>query len=175
MNHHAIKSGLIVGVVTIVLTLLLYIIDPSLIVSTWLLLIIPLLLVFLILYFGTQHRNEIGGFMPFGKAWLYSMQVLIAAGIIGTVFNILLYNVIDPELPETIADTAVENAESMMLKFGMPEDQMDEALEKTRVDTLKRLSVAGSIKNFFLGLIFYAILSLITAAIIKKKEPELEG
>ena len=113
--------------------------------------------------------------MSFGKAWVYSMQVFIAAGLLSTIFNLLLYNVIDPELPEMLADQSVENAESMMRNFGMPEDQMDEALEKTRSDTLDRFTVSGSVMGFLWGLIIYAILSLITGAIIKKKEPELEG
>ena len=113
--------------------------------------------------------------MSFGKGWTYSMQLLIVAGIVSTIFNILLYYVIDPELPAMLADQSVENAESMMRNFGMPEDQMEEALEKTRTDTLDRFTVSGSLIGFLWGLIIYAILSLITGAIIKKKEPELEG
>ncbi|WP_420318032.1 DUF4199 domain-containing protein [Ekhidna sp.] len=174
MNNHAIKSGLIVGVIGIVLTLLIYIVNASLLVSMWMFLFL-LVFIVLVCYFGIQHRNEIGGYMSFGKAWVYSMQVFIAAGILSTIFNILLYNVIDPELPQLLADQSVENAESMMRNFGMPEDQMDEALEKTRVDTLDRLSVSGTLIGFLWGLIIYAIFSLITGAIIKKKEPELEG
>ncbi|MEQ6166772.1 MULTISPECIES: DUF4199 domain-containing protein [unclassified Ekhidna] len=174
MNNHAIKSGLMVGVIGIVLTLLLYIVNAALLVSMWMLLFFIVFLA-LVCYFGIQHRNEIGGYMSFGKAWVYSMQVFIAAGLLSTIFNLLLYNVIDPELPEMLADQSVENAESMMRNFGMPEDQMDEALEKTRSDTLDRFTVSGSVMGFLWGLIIYAILSLITGAIIKKKEPELEG
>ena len=174
MNNHAIKSGLMVGVISIVLTLLIYIVNPAFLVSMWMLLFF-LIFIALVSYFGIQHRNEIGGYMTFGKAWVYSMQLLVVAGIVGTIFNILLYNIIDPELPTMLADQSVENAESMMRNFGMPEDQMDEALEKTRTDTLDRMTVVGLIKSFAWGLIFYAILSLITGAIIKKKEPELEG
>ena len=112
--------------------------------------------------------------MAFGKAWMYSFQLFVVAGIIGTIFNILLYNVIDPELPEMIANQAVENTESMMERFGMPEDQLDEALEKTREDTLNRFTVTGSLVGFLWGLVMYAIFSLITGAIIKKAEPEEE-
>lgn len=175
MNNHAIKSGLIVGVISIVITLLLYIVDPSMLASMWVGLFIFALLLVLVSYFGRQHRGETGGFMSFGKAWVYSMQLFVIAGIIGTIFNILLYNVIDPELPGIVADKAVENAESMMARFGMPEDQMDEALDKTRNDTIERFTIVGSLTGYLWSLIFYAILSLITGLIIKKNEPELEG
>lgn len=174
MNNHAIKSGLIVGIISIVLTLVIYVVNAALLVSMWMMLLF-LVLIFLVSYFGIQHRKEIGGFLSFGKSWMYSMQLLVAAGILGTIFNILLYNVIDPELPAMLADQSVENAAEMMSSFGMPEDQMEEALDKTRTDTLDRFTVMGAIKGFAIGLIFYAILSLITGAIIKKKEPEFEG
>ncbi|WP_425392578.1 DUF4199 domain-containing protein [Ekhidna sp.] len=175
MNNHAIKSGVMLGVIGIVLTLLFYIVDPTLLAQWWVGILILLLSLALVAYFGIQHRKEIGGYMAFGKAWVYSMQLFVVAGLLGTIFNILLYNVIDPELPAIVAEQAVENAESMMRNFGMPEDQMDEALEKARTDTLDRFSVQGSLIGFLWGLIIYAILSLITGAIIKKKEPELEG
>lgn len=174
MNSHAIKSGIIVAVISIVITLLLYIVNAAMLVSMWMMLLF-LVFVGLVAYFGIQHRNEEGGYMSFGKAWVYSMQVFVITGIIATIFNLLLYNVIDPELPELLADQSVENAESMMRNFGMPEEQMDEALEKTRTDTLDRFTVMGSIKGLLYGLIIYAILSLISGAIIKKNEPELEG
>ena len=171
MNNHAIKSGLIVGVVGIVLTLVFYLIDPAILGSMWMLLLLVFFL-FLVCYFGIQHRNEEGGFMSFGKAWGYSMQLLVIAGIVGTLFNILLYNVIDPELPGIVADKAAENAEAMMRRFGAPENQMDEGIEKARQDALDRTTVVGALTGFLWGLIFYAIISLITGVIIKKQEPE---
>ena len=174
MNNHAIKSGVMIGVISIVITLLLYLVDPTMLAAMWVGIIIFVIILGLVIYFGIQHRKEIGGFMAFGKAWVYSMQVFVVAGIIGTIFNILLYNVIDTELAGIVADKAVENAESMMRNFGMPEDQMDEALDKTREDTIGRFSVTGSLIGFLWGLIIYAILSLITGAIIKKNEPEFE-
>ncbi len=175
MNGHAIKSGVTIGIISIVVSLLLYIIDSSLLASMWVGISIFVLIIFLVSYFGIQHRKEIGGYLDFGNAWIYSIQVFVVAGIIGTLFNILLYNVVDPDLPEIIAEQAVENAESMMQRFGMPEDQMDEALEKARTDTLDRLTVVGSLKGFLWALIFYAVFSVITGLIIKKKEPEFEG
>lgn len=172
MNNHAIKSGVIVAVLNIVIVLLIYIVDPALMASMWML-ILFVTTIGLAAYFGVQHRNEEGGFMAFGPAWIYSIQLFVTAGLVGTIFNILLYNVIDPELPEIIAEQAVINGEKMMANW-VPEDQLDEALEKTRTDTLERTTIAGSLKGFAWSLIIYAVFALITGAIIKKKEPEEE-
>ena len=174
MNSHAIKTGIILGVINIVLTLLIYIINPTSLAEWWFGLIMLAVALFLVSYLGIQHRNEIGGFMPFGQGWIYSIQAFVISGLIGTLFNILLYNIIDPELPAIVADQVVENSESMMRNFGMPEDQMDDALDKAREDTLERFTLTGSLTGFLWGLVISAILALITGAIIKKKEPELE-
>ncbi|MEQ8904879.1 DUF4199 domain-containing protein [Ekhidna sp.] len=175
MNNHAIKSGLITGVISIVLSLLIYIVDPTIFAIWWLMLLLMLVYVGIVTYFGIQHRNLEGGYLSFGKAWVYSMTALVTYSLVGMVFSILLFTVIDPELSEIVTDAVVEKSEAMMRNFGMPEDQMDEALEKTRTDTLDRFTVMGSLKGFAWGLIINAILSLISGAIIKKKEPELEG
>jgi len=175
MNNHAIKSGVMTGIISIVLSMLIYIIDPTIFAIWWLMLLLMLIYVGLIIYFGIQHREQEGGFLSFGQAWVYSFTGLVTYGLIATIFSVLLYNIIDPELPEIVTDAVVEKSEAMMLSFGMPEDQLDEALEKTRVDTLERFTVIGALKGFLWGLIIYAILSLISGAIVKKNEPELEG
>lgn len=174
MNSHAIKSGVMLSVISIVLTLLFYLVDPTLLAKWWLGIGIFVIMLVLVVYFGSQHRKDIGGFMTFGQGWVYSFQLFVVAGLIGTIFNILLYNVIDPELPEIVGEEILAAQEAMMSNFGMPEDQLEEALEKAREDAYDRFTISGSLIGFLWGLIVYAILSLITGAIIKKKEPELE-
>jgi len=172
MNKHAIKSGAIIGAISLVISLLMYIIDGSLFAVWWLGLLILAVIVALVAYFGVQHRNEDGGFMSFGQGWMYSMQAFIVAGIIGTIFRILLFTVIDPDLAEIVTEKAVENTAAMMESFGTPEEAMDKALEDARTNTMESFTAMGNIKAFGWGLIIYCIFSLITGAIIKKKEPE---
>lgn len=173
MNNHALKSGLYIGLITIVVSLLMYIVDPTSFAIWWLQILLFIIgVAILVTYFGIQYRKQEGGYLTFGKAWIHSMITFVVAGFLGTIFSILLFTVIDPELANVVTDAVVEKTEAMMVSFGMPEDQLDEALEKTRTDTLERFTVAGSLKGFAWSLIFYAILSLITGAIVKKKEPE---
>ena len=175
MNKHAIRSGIIIGVVSILLSLIIYLIDPTLFASLWVLFIFFIVSIGLIIYFGIQHRNEEGGYLTFGKSWMYSFQAFIVAGIVSSIFRILLFNVIDPELVEIVTDTSIENTESMMRSFGAPAEQIDETIERTRTETPKGLTPVGILKGFLWGIIFYAIFALITGVIIKKKEPEFEG
>jgi len=175
MNNHAIKSGVITGVISVIIGLLIYIIDPTIFGFWWLPMLLGLIYATLIVYFGILHRNQEGGFLSFGQAWVYSFTGFIMYRIISVSFSILLFFVIDPSLPEVVTEAMVQNFEAFMKFFGMPEEQLEEALEKARNDAIEGFTIVGSLKGFAWGLITYAILSLISGAIIKKNEPELEG
>ena len=172
MNKHAIKSGAMIGLISIILSLLLYIVDSTLFASFWVGILIFIAIIGLVCYFGIQHRNEEGGFMAFGPAWMYSMQTFVVAGLIGTVFRIALFNVIDPGLAEVVTDAAVENTISMLEGFNTPDEVIEESIEKTREQTMDGFTVLGNIKAFGIGILIYAVISLITGLIIRRNEPE---
>jgi hypothetical protein len=66
----------------------------------------------------------------------------------------------------------MENAEKMMESFGMPADQMDKALEDARTRTEGQFSVSGLAISYGIGLIIYAVLSLVTSIFVRKNPPE---
>lgn len=167
--QHAVKFGLILGMVGAVITLLLYVIDPTLLASMWLLL---LLLVFmgLVVYGGITYRMEIGGYIDFGPAFIHGFTVFVMMGIVGLAVNLLMYNVVDPSLPETLTEASVENARSIAESFGASGDALEEAMEDARADTEAQFTNFGLIKGFLISLIVYAVLSLITALIVRRQE-----
>ncbi len=129
----------------------------------------------LIAVFGVKYRNEIGGFMSFKDAYVYSLITMVVMVLVGTLFSIVMFNVVDPGISETVADAVAENTESMMRNFGAPEDGMDEAIDKARADTLDRFTMVGMIKGAGIRILINVVFCLILGAIIKKNEPELEG
>ena len=169
--NHAIKWGLILGGITIALTIILYAVDYTIMVEFKFLGIIMLVLIGTTIYAGIDYRKSVGGLLPYGKAFQHGILLLALCGLVGTAFTFLLYNVIDTELPQKLTDAAVENAQAMMEKFGTPEDKMEEALAKARVDTADRFTTLGMIKGYLFGLIFYAVLAAITSLIVKKNPP----
>jgi hypothetical protein len=97
---------------------------------------------------------------------------MAVSGIIYTVFNILLYHVIDPELPAKLTEVSLENAQKMMEGFGMPEDQMDQAMEGARRRTENQFSMGGLALSYGIGLIIYAVLSSITSIFVRRNAPD---
>ena len=170
MKDHALKSGVIMGVVGILISLVVYIIDPLLMIKWWFSLSSLVLFIALVIYYGMQYRELTGGYLSFKKAYIYSFLAFVVAGILGLVFNIFLFHVIDPDLPEMISDAIVEQTVEMMEGFGANQEVIDQAIEDA--DTAASFTLIGQIKSFGMVLIFYALMSLISGAIIKRKEPK---
>lgn len=171
MKSHAMKYGLILGMVGLIVTVLLYIIDPSLLGNPWVGLLILVYFGFLI-WAGINYRNQTGGYIDFRPAFMHAMIILVISGLISTVFQMILYSVIDPDLPAILADAGAETARSMAERFGATGDVLDDAIDQARTDTLARLTPMGLIKSYFWALIVYAVVSAISGLIVRKRVPE---
>jgi len=170
--QHALKWGLIVGGISIALSIVAYAVDYALLADWKFGIFVFALFIGLAIYAGINYRGEIGGFIPYGKAFQHAFILMAISGLISTIFTIILYTVIDPELPAKLTEVTLENTQKMMENFGMPEDQMDQAMEDARKRTENQFSLSGLAMAYGIGLIIYAVLSLITAIFVKKNPPE---
>jgi hypothetical protein len=171
----AIKPGLTIGLVSLAITYLAYFIDSSLLASMWMLFIGLAVFFVLIIYFGKQYRTEIGGYMSFGAAFNFSFVTMVISGIVSLIGQILLYHVIDPSLPQVLSDIAFDRSMEMMAGFGQNPDTLPPAtLDEIRASTASSLTIGGLVKSFGFGLIIYAIIALILAAILKKRDKSLD-
>jgi hypothetical protein len=146
MKDHALKSGVILGVVGILISLIVYIIDPLLMIKWWFSLSSLVLFIALVSYFGIQYREMLGGFVSFKIAYIYSILTFVLAGLIGTAFSILLFQVIDPDLPQLMSEAIIEQTVEMMEGFGANQEIIDEAIEDA--DPAASFTVMGQIKSF---------------------------
>ncbi|WP_057939365.1 DUF4199 domain-containing protein [Algoriphagus resistens] len=171
----AIKPGLTIGLVSLALTFIAYFINSTLLGSAWFGLVAIVLFFVLMIYFGKQYRDELGGFMSFGTAFNFSFIAIVISGLVGLAGQIILFQVIDPSLAGVLADQAFETQMSMMEKFGQDPDAMDPAvLEEMRAGNANSFTLTGQLKNFGFGLIVYAIIALILGAILKKRDKSLD-
>lgn len=170
-----VRPGLIIGIIMVAITYLVYVINSSLLISGMFGIGTLIGLIGLVVYFGIQYRSEIGGFISFGDSFKFSIVAMVIAGLISTLGMLLLYTLVDPDLPEVLAEEATANTIEMIEKIGgsadaMPPEQLDEIRESTK----EGFTAIGQIKGFGISVIFYAVLSLISAAIIKKRDKSLD-
>lgn len=171
MINHAVKNGVILAVISIVCVMIIYVVDLTILATFKFLALILVVGLGYVIYAGINYRNEIGGYMSFGKAFQHGFLVLAVSGLITTVFNLLLYFVIDPELPDKLVNAIIANTEEMMAGFGAPQDRIDTQIEQMRGELPNQFTVGGLCLGYLKGLIFYAIIALITSLFVRKNEP----
>ncbi len=173
INSLSLKNGLIIGAISVVLSLVMYFIDPLMAFTNWWVgLILIVVFLALLVYAGQSIRKEVGGFWTFGEAFKSFLIMGLIITAISTVYNVMLMKVIDPDLPARAGAAIDENTRTMMAKFITDEEQLEKALAESGSGQSK-LEITG--KNLVTGigvsLAIYGVLSLILAAIMKKPEP----
>jgi hypothetical protein len=166
LQDFAVKNAVILSLVYIVLLLLLYLMGISYYGSFYK--IFPFLIMLTgILMIGFRLRKLNSGFIEFKKALKYIYLIFVIVEISFSVFNAVMFKVVDPNMDKEIKQLAVQQTQSMMEKFNQPQDKIDEAVARVKAsDTSFKYSTA------FLGLGIWLIIdflfALIFAAIVKK-------
>lgn len=168
MNQKAITYGVIGGLITVAFNLIMYLIDPALLANWWIGFAALPIAVIILLAGGFAIRKAEGGYLKFGAAFLNMFVIGVVMTIIGVIYQILLMHVIDPELPQFLMEKAMENMAEMMANFGMPEAQLEEAMREGAANIESQFSIGAQILGIIWGAMFYAVLSLILALIVKR-------
>lgn len=167
------KFGLITGLVLCVITLFSYMMGLEFMISFWLAFINIAVTIGAVVYCGIVWKRANGGYLDLKNSFLTIFLVYAVSAFIVMLFNITLYTVIDPELPEQVQEAVIEKTIGMMEKFGAPEDKIEETLEKLEEES-SEYNASTFISGYFMSLIFGATIALIGGAIIKKQKPIFE-
>jgi hypothetical protein len=168
---HGLRWAIINAVVGILIVIVLYVIDYTLMIQLKVLLVSLLIYMGIAIYAGIDYRNSVGGYLSYGKAWQHAMVIFAVSALITTLFNLVFYTVIDPELPGKLTEASLENTREMMVGFGAPEDQIDKELDKARERTENQFKPAGMAMGYGIILIFSAIMASITSLFVRRNEP----
>lgn len=170
--NHSVKWGIIYGGVSILVGILLYVIRYETLVELKYLLLAIIMGLGFAIYAGIDYRKSVGGYLGYWKGYLHGLILFAVSGALYTVYNILLYNVIDPGLPQILIDVSIDNVRAMMERFGAQEADIEKALEQAKTDAAGRMTIFGLVKGYMIGLIIYGFIALITAIFVKKNVPE---
>lgn len=174
LTSHALRWGLIIGAINVILTLLIYLVDVTLMAEIWLAFVFLFLNIGLVIYAGINFRNTGDGFLSFKKAFGYSFLVLAITGLIGVLFRYLLFNFIDPDATQILVEASMDKTEAMLESFGLDEDQIEQSMDDAAERTANQFQLGGLFLGYLVSLIFSGIGALIIGAIIKKRNPEEE-
>lgn len=170
-SQHSIKWGAILGLISIIIALVIYIIDITLLAKSGVGLVSLGISIAILIYAGRDYRSKLGGYMSFKESFLHAFVVLVVSGFLSVLFNILLYNVIDPSIVPILVEAQMTNTMQAMEAFGGGSTEMMDGMAE---EFKNSFTVIGQAKAFLWLLIFYAIGALIVGAINKKKNKEEE-
>lgn len=170
---NAFRWAMICAGISIIISMAMYAINYEWMVQMKMLFISLAVYLGVTIYGGIDYRNSIGGYLKYGKAWQHGFLILAISGLVATLWSIVLYNVIDPELPEKLVDASIENSRAMLEGFGMSGDAMDDAMDQARDSVANQFTILGIFKSYITIVIFSALMALISALIVRKNEPEM--
>ena len=155
------KYGIILGLVSVVMSVLFYVMD--LMFASWIM--IPSIIVTLIVLFLLQrsYRDTYeNGFITYGRALGSGVVMLLYSAIIGAIFAYLLYAVIDPGL----VDKSLAAAQAKLEAKGMPEAAIEAGLKVQQ----KMLQPWVISRTTIFGTMFSGtIMALVTSIFVAKK------
>ena len=170
-NEEVLKGGFIVSGVSILLTMIIYIIDIEMLVSGWFGFVSFILSIGILIYIGRSYRDATGGYITYKNSLIFTYLVLVVSYVVGSLFNILLYNVIDPSLTEVVTELTIQNTIPMLESFGTPQEAIDAAVIEIEKGVEQQATPMGIIKATPWALLFMLIFALIVSIFVKKNEP----
>ena len=169
--NNSLIYGLLTGAVSIVFSILTYILDVPF--KSPLMYFSLVILLAGIIYGTFQYRNGyLGGYISFGKAFLSGFIIVLAATVLSSLYSFVFLTFIDPGYLEKIIQQTLEQTEAKMADKGVSADQMEPALAMTRKFMSPIIMmIFGILTSAFFG----AILSLIAAPFLKKEDKSFDG
>lgn len=165
--------GLYLGIVLVIFSLLIYLfnIKPIGIITPIIMFIVSTAITFMGIFWATKKIkiDVLDGSLSYGQGLLIGVLVVFFAAILSAVYSYIQSTIIDPDYMKNIMEAQKEWMYQYMSGKGVPEVQIEKAMEG--IDA--KMQDINPIKNIFSSIlsstIFGFIISLITAAILKKK------
>jgi len=158
----AMLCGLYIGIALIIYQVILYLthqnMNPS---FGWITYVILTVGVFLS---QTGYRNNVlDGNIKYSTALSYGVSVMIFAGIIQSLYTVVLFKYIDPSLLDKMSNMQ----EELMIKEGISDEQIE---QMSGMMSKFRSPLFLVVSNLFGYAIYGFIISLITSIFVKKEE-----
>jgi len=172
VKNAASKYGPIIAGIGIAYTLVAYLLNMELMVNMWAGISLWIINFVLLIISVRAAKQAMGGFISFKNAFGTFILTFVISSLLTTVFAIVLFNVVDTEAAEELQELTIETTVSFMEKLGTPESEIEKQV--ANLEETNQFSLGSQVKGFFMGIVFYAILGLIVAAVMKKDKPQFE-
>ncbi|WP_338407804.1 DUF4199 domain-containing protein [uncultured Flavobacterium sp.] len=167
IKKNGIFYGIITGVVGALITALIYSIDLKLFTSMWIGFVSIAIYIVIGIILLSKTKQELKGIFSFKDAFTtYFISAVIGISI-SVAFNIILFNIIDPSVKDTLKELTMKYMVETMQKFNSPSSVINEAMKKLQEND--PYSFVELIKGSVFKIAFSALFGLLLALIFKSK------
>lgn len=170
IKKNGVSFGILTGVVSVLITASIYAIDLNLFTAWWVtvLSIVAYLVIGIVLL--SKTKKELNGVFPFKDAFTTYFICAVIGILISVVFNIILFNFIDPSAKDSIKEISIKYAVGMMEKFNTPPATINEAVKKLQEND--QFSIIEQLKGSIFSIVFSALFGLLLALVFKSKSTQ---
>jgi glucan phosphoethanolaminetransferase (alkaline phosphatase superfamily) len=172
IKKNGITYGVITGVLSILITTSIYVIDISLFTSVWIGLVSMAIFIIIGIVLLSKTKKELNGVFSFKQAFTTYFISAVIGILISVAFNVVLFNLVDPSAKEIIKENSIKSIAETMQKYNAPASTVNDAIAKLQ-DT-DQFAPLEQLKGSVFSILFSALFGLILAAFFKSKNSSRE-
>ena len=157
--------GIIMGVILVLITKNMYTVDLSLFTNWWVGIVNFVIIIGIAIYCSITNKKALKGQMSYKEAFLSFILPIIVGIAIYVLYNIILFNVIDPEAKNVLTENVITMTKEMMGKFNVPAAEINKAIAD--IESKDNFGPLSQFQSYFFQIAFYAVLGLLVALIFK--------
>lgn len=167
IKKNGITFGIYAGVFSIAFTSFMYLYDINLFTSMWVGSIKILVFVAIAIILLNKTKKELNNSFSFKEAFTTYFICFLICILLATIFELLLFNVIDPGAKDTIQENLIDFQVNMMRKMGTPTSKIKEVVEE--MSKVNQYDIFQILKGSAIVIGMSSLFGLIFAAIFKSK------
>jgi hypothetical protein len=167
IKKNGITYGILTGILGVLITTLIYVINLELFTSVWIGLLSIAVYIIIGIVLLTNTKKELKGIFTFKDAFTTYFISAVVGILISVIFNIILFNIIDPSVKETLKEITIKYMMETMQKFNAPSSVINESMKKLQEND--PYSVIELIKGSVFKIAFSALFGLLLALVFKSK------
>jgi hypothetical protein len=171
MQNPFIKYSLYFAVVSLIGTLVIYLVQPELLFNMYLGWFWILILIVLMVLAVREKRIKDGGEITLQEGFKQSWVTFSLGMLFSMMISYILTNVIDPDLLELQKDAQIAAIEKMAQSWNLPEESVEKQIDE--INNAPSTGFGKLLMGYFFMLIIGGIPSIIMAAIMKKSNDQI--
>ena len=173
LNKKALQLGLMLGGISILLSILLYLMGVGIMTNWYVGIAFGLVILALYIIFSLRLKKTPGlDHISYWQAFFAIVIMVVIPGILNAGYQRTI-NYLDPHLMENIENATIQKTTSFMESFGAPQDKIDKTIDdmQAKFEEAKNVTPAGMVKDICKSLAMYAVFGFIMAIFVRKSPP----